>query len=311
MKPKTIFFSIAEPGVLEKKAVLVLESFRKFAGSFRDSEYWIFRARQGDPLAPETLRRLKELGAHYHEEPLNTQWPYYALANKVAVAAFLEEQCSDRCDFLVFADSDMLFLNEPKELILEEHQQCAIAPVSHKGRGQSPVSNPPENAELWKDIYEACGVRAENVWEVRPRHDDADIKAYFNSGLISVRPRRGLFAKWKKAFGMLMEKYRHEIEGHYMLEQTCFTGVLLSELTKNQIKSLDLTYNYSLPYFMKDRRVKAVDDLTVVHYHHFFQNGFPMKFLVISPELLQWLKPRVKKLRTGKSEEYFSVDKDP
>ena len=116
MTPSLSFIICTERGYLEPMSVLFAMSLRTFGGALSSAPVFSFQPRPGYQISEETHRALADLDVEHHEILLNTRYSNDPLANKPLTAAFAEKELNH--EYLVFADSDQIILNEPSALCL-------------------------------------------------------------------------------------------------------------------------------------------------------------------------------------------------
>jgi len=67
----------------------------------------------------------------------------------------------------------------------------------------SPFSGPPD--QFWSLLYRKLSVGERAIFPVVAPVDGRKLRAYFNAGLLAVRPQRGVLRKWRDSF---QEVYR-------------------------------------------------------------------------------------------------------
>jgi len=65
------FVAVVEPGDLERKCVLLVESIRTFGGALARSPCWLVQPRRGGRLTRRTMQRFYELDARFVAVDLN------------------------------------------------------------------------------------------------------------------------------------------------------------------------------------------------------------------------------------------------
>ncbi len=278
------FIAITEAGNLENQSALLFRSIRKYGGRFKDSSIHSFQPRKGAAIKPETSKLFDELEVEHHTTVLNKDFEEYPRTNKVFVCAWAEENLSE--DVLVFLDSDTLFVQEPSELDLPDSIDVAIRPVDTKNIASSGENDPRES--YWQLLYEACKVPLPPF--IYTAVDQQRIRAYWNSGLVCVRRKSGLWQQWKQDFLEIMKKgifppvKRNPTIGLPFLDQTAL-AVTLTRVSHN-IHVLPSTYNYCLPKrAVMPECCKNIDleALVHVHYHKWFNR--PNFLSAIRPSL--------------------------
>ena len=110
-QPKIIICT--EKGKIEKYAVLLCRSIRKFGGEYADAKIFSFAPRKGFGPKKETLIEFKKLGVNHQNIELNKEYRKYPLANKPLVCAYFEEKYPN--ENIIFIDSDQIVFNQPDD----------------------------------------------------------------------------------------------------------------------------------------------------------------------------------------------------
>src|ERR1700730_8143910 len=88
------FVLCIENNAIRDQALLLIESIRAFAGTYSGAEILAIAPRPAHGVDGATRTRLEQLGATYHEAPLNTHCPVYGGANRVYAAAWAAENAA-------------------------------------------------------------------------------------------------------------------------------------------------------------------------------------------------------------------------
>jgi hypothetical protein len=280
-RPDVGFVACIERGVLERQALLLFESIKLYTGRFRNSAIYALSPRSGYSISDQTRRKLNELQVTYIDAVLNTACPEYGSANRVAAAAYVEQQFPH--EILVILDSDTLFLREPNEILLEPDVDVALRPVGVKGMCTSGSSDPFD--AYWRDLCLCCGVDYDQIPWTEAFADRCRIKASYNAGLVIVRSELGIMQRWSDFFftsiRQQLKPYTHDRRfrtGAGWVEsgasrlwgsnQAALSLAIWS--TTNKVKELEPVYNYQLNvHELIDRRLrkKVFPNLVHVHYH--------------------------------------------
>jgi len=261
------FLACVEAGYLENQAKLLFRSIREYAGDLRHAPLHAFRPRPGPALAADTVALFAALDVTLHEEPLNLEYGYYPIANKIFCCAWAEEHLPE--DVLVFADSDTVFLNPPVGLRLAGASLAAARPVNRKNRGST---GPGDSRDpYWQELYRLCGVAGRPFVETAV--DRVTIRGYWNAGLVAARREAGLFREWLEDFRVLMRA------GHFPPPRRVINNMdqlsLAATLSRigSRVDPLDYRYNYPLPLradLPEPARSAGLDALVHVHYYRWF-----------------------------------------
>ncbi|MBD3307298.1 hypothetical protein GF339_12730 [candidate division KSB3 bacterium] len=287
------FIACVEQGNLENQVLLLCRSIRKYAGRYRNAPIYCFQPRKGPPLSHATLTQFRNLHVEYNADILNKDYAYYPIANKIVSCARAEATLSE--DILVFVDSDTLFVNEPKELLLPDDINAAVRPVNKKRKGSTGTGD--RNEGYWQKLYAMCGVSAAPF--VFTTIGSQKIRAYWNAGLIVVRRSQGIFHAWQKDFQTLMAAKHYPSDSRGITINNMDQLALAATLAKiaERVCTLDYRYNYPLPLrtsLPQVSRTAQLEDLVHIHYFRYFNIPGFLESLQPSlnqqSEIYQWLK---------------------
>lgn len=286
------FAIVVESGDLEQKAVLLVESIREYAGPLKHSPIWAIQPRLGSRISQETINTFADRNVFYIFADLNREWLNYPIANKIYAASLVETLASN-LQTLCFLDTDLLCLQPPEQLVLSETIDLAIRPVDKRGVG---LTIDQHINSYWQFCFEICGCTYDDWWEVGTTVEQILIRAYFNSGLIAVRPQKRIFRMWKDA---IVRAWHHEKRNQlskqqqHNLDQSLLTAIIIGTTPRERIQLLSPEYNYplhnhkSLP---NDIRASCLDDIIFAHYHRIFYSSNWWKYIEIGEEMNVWLR---------------------
>jgi hypothetical protein len=290
------FVACVEQGPLERQALLLCRSIRRFAGRYADAPIYTFQPREGTAITRDTAIQLADLGVRHSSERLNRAFAHYAIGNKIFASARAEELASE--DILVFLDSDTVIVGEPRAFELGAGIDAAVRPVEFHHSSAEPESDddpfwhtrfrrvssagPGDPMDgYWLRMYELLHIRERPF--VETARSGQRIRAYFNSGLVAVRRSAGLFAQWRDDFLGLMTVSHIPRKGplHYMDQLS-----LAATLTRvwSRVAVLDHRYNYGLPARDLDGeplRPIEREGLVHIHYNSMFET------------VARWLEPQL------------------
>jgi len=279
--PDTAFVACIESGVLERQALLLFESIRRYTGRFRLCPIYALSPRAQYSISASARNRLDELNVVYIDKILNTDCPEYGSANRVAAAAYVEQQHPH--ETLVILDSDTLFLREPDEIVLRPDVDVAVRPVGVKGMCSSGPTDPFDG--YWRDLCRCCGVDYDQIPWTESFADQCRIKASYNAGLVIVRGKLGIMQRWSNFFFTSVREqlkpYAHDRRFRtgagwvdssasrlWGSNQAALSLAIWS--TTSNVKELEPTYNYQLTvHELIDKRLRKriFPNLVHVHYH--------------------------------------------
>lgn len=283
MGSKLSFVICTEKGYLEKASVLFAMTLRAFGGALASAPVFSIEPRPGRAVSRRTRDAFERLDVTHAFEPVNTTCPEYALANKPFAAAHVERGIDS--EFLVFADSDQLILGEPSALVLEPGFDVGLRPVDRKEIGASGEADP--NHGYWRALYEMLDVRTRSY--VEPTMGGPPILSYWNSGLVTVRRSRGVFARWEENFRKVWERGLRPDAGEGYTEQSVFAATVSSM----DLAVLDLPNSYNYPIQLQEmippeKRIDDLSKMTTAHYHRMFLRAWrrhPMERLLESDDV--------------------------
>jgi hypothetical protein len=308
---KAEFIFIAESGVLEKQAILLCESIRKFGGSHAQTDIKILQPRGEREISPSCRLRFQSLGADLIEMSIVSPCPEYGTSYRIFACE--EYERSSQADCLILMDSDTVLLSEP-DLELQE-TDVAARPVDVKGMCTSGEGDPKD--AYWRYLCRACGVDYDLIPLVTTTVERSKVKASYNGGLTVVKKQAGLFAKTAVFF---RQSIRADLipspdsntafpTGHGMVSgkggrlwgsaQACLSLAITA--LRLSVRILRPSLNFPLPYYpdlLPEIEKGAIPLISHVHYHHVLrsnphdnpiltgQPGFP-------PCSVEWLRERI------------------
>ena len=284
-----------------RHALVLAESVRAFAGGLADSPVWIY-APPGLAATPAGLpARAAALGVEMHGSEAPRAARAYPFAGKVFAAARAEAAAAEQADLLAWMDEDTVVLREPRALALPAGVDLGYRPVMHRRIG-SPYDEPAD--AFWARVYERLAVPESSVFPVVAPADGAKLRAYFNAGLLVVRPGRGILERWSRAFSALCgdetlaAMCREDRDRALFLHQAALAGAVLASVPRTQMNELPPTYNF--PLFFKEqygalREFDSIDGVVTLRYDVYFRNPAPdwSKRLKGPAEAVAWLKDRL------------------
>lgn len=293
--PTTVFATLALPGERESAIRLLAASLRRFGGAMARSPLLLLTPNEVQDFAAATRATLEGLQVQWLKFPAPSQAAGFPFASKVQAAAWAETLLVGQSSLLVWMDVDTLFLQEPAEFALPAGKQLGCCPVHHRLVG-SPWEQPVD--AFWSEVYRACGVSDERLFPVFTAVGDERIRAYFNAGLLVVRPEQGLLQAWKARFLNLISRaefkpfFQQNPLYRIFFHQAVLAGVLLSRFRQEEIQLFSTGYNFPLhllDHLPPANRPAMLDVLITCRYETFFQNPDWLQSLPASPALAQWV----------------------
>ena len=259
------FLCITENPRLAREAILMIQSLRKYGGRLSNASVFSFEPRTDKiTISSETALAFKKLEVQHIAKNLNTYFPQNGFANKPAVCAYAEQHIEK--DVLVFLDSDLVFFNEPSELLKGDFYEASIRPVHGKNCG---VISPEEpDWKFWIDLFSISGVTSPRV--IRPCYHSVNILSYYNSGFVAVQRNKGIFKKWEHDYKIAIDKNIKPVTQKQVYIEQASLSVVIEALAK-RMYVLPRSYNYpfcghnNLPY---SEKLCRFDEIVALHHHH-------------------------------------------
>jgi len=291
---KLTFITLTVPGRSTDAVFTLANSIRTFGGKLNQSPIWILVPESMNKFSDKTLDRFEDLNIDVIPFEINPEVLKFPFAAKVIAAAFAEETAQGKTNLLIWLDIDNIILREPQEFLLPEEKLLGYRPVHHKLIG-TPWGNPLD--DFWTLVYQSCHVPGGQQFKM-VTHTGEEINPYFNAGTFIVRTDRGLLSSWRESFLRLYQlpefQAFYELDKVYaiFIHQAIFTGVLLHELSLNEIQELSPKINYPLHLHLKipeEIRSQDIHELTTLRYENIFDNQEWQNHLPISGQLRNWL----------------------
>jgi len=297
-KAPIMFATFAESEEQVEHVFILAESIRQFGGAVKDAPIYPYIGDYSDVDIEKAEERLRDLNVTVQSSsaPKEALWFYYA--GKVYASAVAEKEAEKQASVLVWMDDDTIFLDEPSELLLPTDISFGYRPVMHNRSGTLYGTEP---GPFWSRIYELLNVDYNKLFPMTTPADNQKIYAYFNAGLLVVRPEAGVLRAWVKDFeklykdsvlaGMCQENVEHRI----FLHQTALVGAAMNKLKQNEMTELSDKYNYPLFFeqmFGAVHEFGSIEGITTLRYDIYFRNPDPdwAEKLKGSSEKVEWLK---------------------
>lgn len=301
-KEPIVFASFAESKEGLDYIYCLAESIREFGGSMKDAPIRVY--------VPENIKIpidsiTGKFGSISNTEIRVSHTPPDALAfyyaGKVYAAGLAEKAAEKEAGILIWMDSDTILLTEPRDLILPDDIALAYRPVMHNRSGTL-FDSPPN--PFWKRIYEVLEVDRARLFPMITPADHQKIKAYFNAGLIAVRPEFGILRKWGGDFtklyrdSVLADMCDNDIENRIFLHQTALVGAVMNTIDRDQMIELSDRYNYPIFFdimFGADRPFDSLNNVVTLRYDYYFRDPEPNweDKLKGDKKVIGWIKDRL------------------
>jgi hypothetical protein len=277
-----VFGTYAESAEQVRHVICLAESLREFGGRFRDVPMWLYIPDSASVVSSRDRQRLASLSVTVYLSrcPSEAKWLYYA--GKVFAAGEAERRAAaaDHA-VLVWLDDDTVVLKEPAEFTLPDGISFAYRPVMHNRSG-SRYDAPPDI--FWQRIYDTLKIDSAKLFPMVTPADHQKIRAYFNAGLLVVRPEAGIFRSWGDDFrrlysdpGLVLMCRENETK-RIFLHQAALVGAVLNTLERSKMQELSDRYNYPMFFqqmFGADHDFDTLDDVVTLRYDVYFREPDP------------------------------------
>jgi hypothetical protein len=293
-----IFACYLGSGESAEDALRLVRSLRTFGGEFCFNPFWILSRTEEDELSPDVRQELNATGARlvpFETDQTSVNFPFFSY---VTAAAFAEALAQGDTSFLALMANDTLILQPPRLFTLPVGKSLGACPVHLKLLG-SGFKEPLDG--FWQLIYHGCRVDESHVFEMSTVVDEQPVRAYFNAGLVVVRPERGILRKWKSDFDDLI--HQAEFNPYYQqselypifMHQAVLAGSVLASLQPSEFQPFPFEVNYPLHLHSRiepTRRIQNLEQLLTCRYEEFnevFTDPELLKSIDIEKTLKDWL----------------------
>ncbi|TFH66023.1 MAG: hypothetical protein E4G91_00270 [Candidatus Zixiibacteriota bacterium] len=281
--------------------LVMVESLRTFGGDLRSVPVWIYLPDDHPEIEESIEAKPIPAGVTLRRSTTPGDARQFWFSGKVFAAALAESDAVGRYQLLVWLDPDVIFVKEPHDFLLPDSISLGYRSVMHKLIG-SRYSEPPD--EFWTRVYDKLGVSAASVFPVQTPVDRETIRAYFNAGMLVLRPEMGVLRKWPECFAILytdtvfVDWCKQDRLRAIFLHQAALAGAVLSTLKQEDMIELPALYNY--PIFMQDKypvdkRPRSVDDVVIFRHEFIFSDIKELEKIKDAPRMYSWLKDRLPK----------------
>ena len=289
----TVFLTLVDNAGERESARLLIDSIRSFGGHLSRAPILLF---ESDPQVTScAARAAPEVRILPLAKPQSP--PGYWFADKVGACARAEELVGPDVRSLVWFNPECLVLRPPRLLDLSSSFDVALRPVHIRNVGL-PVEEPVD--EFWRRVYAEVGI-TDTAMVVESFVDARRIRAYFNTHVVAVNPKQGLFRRWRECFKTLLEDQEFRSgPGRDDLHRVFLHQAVLSALIAASVKHVRIRVlppDYSYPYNLQaqvpsDRRARALDELTCVVCEGRSLDPARMTDIEVREPLRSWLAAR-------------------
>jgi hypothetical protein len=248
-----VFASYVQDRPELEQALVLVRSLRSFGGSMSNSPFWLYLPAESPALAAGTETTIDSLAIEIRTTSTPASASRFFYSGKTFAAGNAEAAAAGRFEMLAWLDPDNLIAREPLAFRLDKGVSLGCRPVMIKLIG-SDHSQPPD--AFCSRVYRITAVPPERIYPVITAVDRQQIRAYFNAGLLVVRPQRGLLRRWPEFYQRLYsdpfleEACGREVRKRIFLHQAALAAAVLMTLTREETADLGDSYNF--PVFMPE-----------------------------------------------------------
>lgn len=289
----------------QREAALLGASLRRFGGALAGSRLWVM-VRDAEAVAAAEMALLAEQGAEivpYRADEHAAAFPFTA---RLLAAAEAEAMAEREGALLVCMDSPSLVLGDLSMLRLPDGKSLGARPVDHVNVG-SPWEAPMD--DFWRLVYDRCGVDPGAAWPVGAAADGRPIRAYYNAGLLVLRPAAGLMRAWRERFARVCRDeafeplYARDPRYRVFVHQAVLAAVIVGTLGREGVLELPATVNYPLhlhgEFVAAGRALPSagqaprMEDLASLRYEYLLDDPGWIDVMPVRDEARAWVAERV------------------
>lgn len=279
----------------ELQALVLVRSLRRFGRALAHTPVLMLLPRKFDRLSDAARKELEDAGARFIPYDVPEAAFEFPFGAKVFAAAQAEALLEGDTARLAWLDPDMLFIQEPAELLIPAGKQLGYTPVHHRLIG-SPYDQPLD--AYWSLLYRRCNVPAERVFPMETIVGSERIRPYVNAGLLVTRPAAGLLRAWRDRFAELFRDpqvipfYQQDARCAVFLHQAVLAAEILVRHTQDDLIAFSRLYNYPLHLYAEDapdQRPASINDLVIVRYEMILKDEDWQMQLPITGDLRTWI----------------------
>jgi hypothetical protein len=201
------------------------------------------------------------------EEPINTRYYDYPLANKPLCMAHAERQKLH--DLLVFLDSDILCWREPTDFTLAEGKNLGIVMDTTKSVA---TAGPGDiNDAMWQELFQLVAIK--DVPWVTTTLTNERVQSWWGTGVMSVRTGAGLMGEWLDVFDRALANVSFRPQANYLREQMTLCALAAREYAHVQDMSVGHNFPVQNHTVFMQRGIDA-HDAVLWHYQPYLNKVF-------------------------------------
>lgn len=294
-----ITFATTAVGRDPTRTIMLFDSLRTFGDELADSPCIMLVPQTREPLPDETKERLGVLGVHLVPFDIDGEAARFPLAPLAYAAASAEQEVRGNTEILVWMNEDTLIIRPPVDFLIQEGINLAYRPVHHTRIG-SIYDKPPD--DFWSLIYQHCGISEDKAFPMETGIKDNTIRAYFNAGLLVVRPEQRLLETWLDYFKRLYQHpdfqpiFKNNVLYMVFMHQAVLSGVILNVFEREELLELPEVVNYPLNLHLEcptEHRPRLLNDPVTCRYEGIEDLQHALKSIPVKEPLKNWLNERL------------------
>jgi len=267
---KLVFCSMAVSEESLTQVRTLLASLRTFGGELAHSPFWIMVPESDLALRTLTVDDPRVRVVPFAWTPGEEAFPFTRTVASASTAETLLDGTAERMAWMV---PETLILQEPRAFLLDEGKAAGGRPVDVFLIG--PKWDEPLDP-FWAAIFGSSELPADRFAPVASSVGRVPLRNHFNSGLIVVRPERGVLRAWWRDF---LRLYREPVfAGYYqkggyyelLMHQAVLAGTLLRMLEPGEVEVFPDRVSYPLHLhndYPPDARPQWLDEVVTVRYY--------------------------------------------
>jgi hypothetical protein len=254
------FVCCVESGGLEAQTIRMVQSLRRYGGRFATAPVVAVTPRFGPPLSRKTRQIFDQCEVQHlylNSSNKRDQYSWYNFINKPLAILAAEERAETEA--VGWLDGDLLILDEPDQLILQENEDFLACTTDHAG-ATTGADDPLE--PFWQSICKTLNLDIEKLPWVVTGQERACVRYYFNSGVFVYRKSTGFAQQYlDTCIQLLNARISSRKCGLFFNEQTSL-GLTAFQLNMPW-RSLPYSHNF---HAWKDQEA-LLRKAKIIHYH--------------------------------------------
>jgi hypothetical protein len=250
-----------EAGPLEQQVCLLAESVRLFGGRLSGLPFVAVVPRFGPLLRASTKVALRRLGVDIVTATRDDGMSWFPFLNKTQTTRLISRQFKGT---IVWFDADVLLLNEPADLLIDDTDVKFAACCTDKNIGTA--SDDDEFAPYFKACCEVFGIKYESLPYIVTKTEGIPIRAYWNAGIFSFDCDSGLAETYDDFTKLLLRKGIGSRYCKMLMTDQISLGLAAHKLGL-RYRELPLSHNFHIQPNDVTSVLDSEEDIRLLHYH--------------------------------------------